>query len=265
MTHSTLNLARNVCAIAISGRASRRAIAAAVKLCGRRLERRWPFLPKAEGQLLNLSFADLLEFQRARSRGFTALVVGAYDGVANDPASDFIRAHASKAVFVEPQPGPFKRLRASMNGNPRVQLLNAAIDGMSGSRKMYCVPGGIKSLPEWTEQLASFDRDHLLKHQDRAPGLSEHIEVLDVPTLSFDDLLNQTQITNLDVLQIDAEGMDAQLLAWFPFNRIRPALLHYEIAHMSAHDHGSVTRRLTSLGYKVVTSESPTDDMAVLF
>ena len=251
--------------MATSGRPSRRAVAAALKLCGRRLERRWPFLPAAEGKDLNLAFADLLEFQLARGRNLTALVVGAYDGVANDPASDFIRAHASHAVFVEPQPQPFKRLSDRMGAHPHVQLLNAAIDVASGSRKMYRVPGGIEGLPEWTEQLASFDREHLLKHEERAPGLSQHIEELDVPTLSFNDLLTRCAISKLDVLQIDAEGMDAQLLAWFPFDHVKPALLHYEVAHMSASEHRATTLRLKQLGYRIFASESPTDDMAVLF
>jgi FkbM family methyltransferase len=251
--------------MALTGRPSRRAIAAAVKLCGRRLERRWPFFPKAEGKALNLGFNDLLAFQYARSRNFSALVVGAFDGVENDPASQFIRTHQCRALFVEPQPGPFRRLRESMHGHAGVETLNAAIDEMSGSRDIYCIPPGIEGLPAWTEQLASFRREHLQNHEDRAPGLSRHIVALNVQTLSFDDLLGKYQLQTLDLLQIDAEGADAQLLAWFPFHRVKPAVLHYETAHMSSVEHQSVKQRLKELGYTVLVSDSPTDDMAVLF
>ena len=103
-------------AMALSGRVpSRRAVAAIAKLCGRRLTRRWPFLPRADEENLNLEFDDLLELQYARSRNFVALVVGAFDGVENDPTSQFIRKRRCRAILVEPQPGPFERLRENMN------------------------------------------------------------------------------------------------------------------------------------------------------
>lgn len=265
MSQSLLSLLRNLGALALAGRPSRRALAAAVKLCGRRLERRWPFFPHAEGKELNLGFGDLLEFQYAKSRNFTALVIGAFDGVENDPTSEFIRTKQCRAILVEPQPWPFQRLSESMSGREGADILNAAIDATSGSRDMYCIPPGIDDLPAWTEQLASFRREHILNHEERAPGLSSHIVTLNVQTLSFDDLLDKYQLQSLDLLQIDTEGMDAQLLGWFPFHRIKPALLHYETAHLSSAEHQFVRKRLQRLGYTAFVSDSPTDDMAIIF
>ena len=222
--------------MALSGRVpSRRAVAAIAKLCGRRLTRRWPFLPRADEENTNLEFDDLLELQYARSRKFVALVVGAFDGKANDPTSQFIQQRHCAAILVEPQPGPFKRLRENMSNNNNVILVNAAIDEFSGFRDIYCVSmPGDDELPSWTEQLASFRREHLIRHEDMAPGVSKHLSVRTVPTISFKDLLDRYGVESLDVLQIDAEGMDAQLLTWFPFERVKPALLHYETAHMTA-------------------------------
>lgn len=266
MTRAFSGVLRSVGAIALSRRMpSRRSLAALAKLCGRRLERRWPFLPKAEAKDLNLGFDDLLALQYSRSRNFVALVVGAFDGVTNDPASEFLLSKSCQAIFVEPQPGPFGRMQARMGGNENIVLLNAAIDRISGVRTIYCIPPGIDGLPAWTEQLASFRKEHLLNHEARAPGLSRHIVELSVPTLSFDELLDRFGLKSLDVLQIDAEGMDAELLGWFPFERIKPGLLHYETAHMTAGQNASIRKRLQDLGYVVRTSDSPTDDMAILF
>lgn len=265
MSGGLARLVPNLLALALSGRASPRAFAAAFKLCGRRLERRWPFMPKASGKELNLGFDDVLEFQLARATEFVALVIGAYDGVANDPASKFIRSHVRKAVFVEPQPGPFQRLRASMQDCHGVDLVNAAIDEESSTREFFTVPSGIAELPAWTEQLGSFDRDHLLKHEERAPGLSQHIVTLIVPTLSFADLLDQFAITRLDLLQIDAEGMDAKLLGWFPFHRLKPAIVYYENAHMSRGDREAVRARLMTMGYTFCEQPDSLDDIALLF
>jgi len=39
-----------------------------------------------------------------------------------------------------------------------------------------------------------------------------------IQTISFDDLLDMFQLRAIDVMQIDAEGMDGQLLAWLRSN-----------------------------------------------
>lgn len=258
-----LQLGRCLCAMVLSGRLpSRRAVAAMAKLCGRRLERRWPFLLKND---LNLEYEDLLELQYARSREFTALVVGAFDGMANDQTCEFLRRMRGTAICVEPQSGPFNRLWEYLGSCQNIRLLNAAVDEKSGSREMYCIPSSIEGLPAWTEQLASFQKEHLLKHEDQAPGLSQHIQTRKVATISFNDLLDRYSVEALDVLQIDAEGLDAQLLAWFPFKRTKPAVLHYEVAHMTAEERRLVRKRLRGLGYTVLRSERPTDDMAICF
>ena len=77
---------RALWAFMVSGRApSRRAVAALAKLNGRKLGCRWPFLSLADPDELNLGFDDVLEFQWARSSSFQVVVIGAYDGVENDP------------------------------------------------------------------------------------------------------------------------------------------------------------------------------------
>jgi len=260
------NVVVSLSAMAISGRVpSRRAVAAIAKLCGRQLRRRWPFLPRADEENLNLEYEDLLELQYARSRHPVALVVGAFDG-ARDPTIEFIRKHQCGAILVEPQARPFKRLCELMRLQSNIFLLNAAIDEVSGFRDMYCVTPRADELPPWTEELASFRREHILSHEDRAPGVSKAFLTCKVPTMSFECLLDRYDVKSLDVLQIDAEGMDAQLLAWFPFDRIRPALLRYETVHMSAEEQRVVRNRLKEIGYIIRNSGSPpTDDVAILF
>jgi FkbM family methyltransferase len=243
---------------------SKRALAAFAKLHGRRLEKRWPFLPRAEGKDLNLTFDDLLEFQYARSRDFVFVIVGAFDGFANDPISRFVRTHECRGILLEPQPAVYARLCENFRAFPQCKLLNAAVDAVSGSREIYYVPRGSGALPEWTEQIASFQREHVLKHEAQAPGLAGHIRSQIIPTISFDDLLDSFDLRSIDVLQIDAEGMDAQLLAWFPFHLLRPSLLHYETAHMSIEEHRAVRARLERLGYSVREADSASDDMAIL-
>lgn len=261
----TLKILRFIFSSLFSGRfPSKRALAALFKLHGRRLERRWPFILKSEGMDLNLGFEDILEFQYARSRHFMFLNVGAFDGLANDPISRFARSHDCHGIFLEPQRGVFKRLYANLMDFPNFSFLNAAVDRVSGFREIYYVPAGIKDLPDWTEQLASFHIEHLLRHEEKAPDLSRHIQKQAIQTISFEDLLDKFGLESIDVLQIDAEGMDAKLLVWFPFERIKPSVLHYETAHMSADEHQAVRARLEHFGYIVRRADSHLDNMAVL-
>jgi FkbM family methyltransferase len=261
---STASVMRNVWSIARSGRRpTRRALAALAKLHGRRLERSWPFLRKAAIDDLNLDFNDLLEFQYARSRTLWLMVVGAYDGVENDPLSKFVGTHDCRGILLEPQPEMFERLRANTGALHGLHLINAAVDRASGIREFFYVPPGIAGLPDWTTQLASFSREHIVKHEDRAPGVSRHIATTMVETMSFDDLLIRFQPPALDVLQIDAEGLDAQLLGWFPFQRIQPGIIHYEISHLNPADLDRTRVRLAHFGYELFPTLSRLDEIAV--
>ena len=241
---------------------SNRALAAVAKVRGLRLERRWPFLTRAAGAALNLGFDDLLQLQWARSRDFVIVVVGAYDGIENDPISRFARSHRCRGILLEPQPAVYERLCANFAAFPNLTCLNAAINERSGAQTMYGIRPG-SGLPTWTEQIASFRREHVEKHEERAPGLSAHIVEQSIRTISFGDLIENFHLDHIDVLQIDAEGMDAQLMQWFPFERLRPGLLHYEVAHMKADEARSVRARLSTFGYRIFAADAPTDAMAV--
>jgi FkbM family methyltransferase len=168
-----------------------------------------PSLIKAEGRNLNLTFEDVLEFQYARSRRFLFVTVGAFDGLANDPVSHFVRTHKCHGIFLEPQPGAYARLCANYRNFPQFTLINAAIEEVSGSRTLYYVRAGNSGLPDWTEQIASFQIEHVLQHEARAPGLSAFVRSQPIRTISFRTLLDMYRLRAIDVLQIDAEGMDA--------------------------------------------------------
>jgi FkbM family methyltransferase len=262
LTGSFLSLSAQVLKIGFSGGwPSSRALAALAKLNGFRLERRWPFLIPAGDNDLNLSWEDVLAFQLWRNGEPVVLVVGAFDGVTNDPTGDFIRANDTRAVLVEPQPGPFARLRENYECTPGVSLVNAAVDGSSGERDMFTVAMDGTGVPDWMEQTASFDRAHVEKHLP-----SEHhdkILTIVVPVMSFADLIGQYGLEKIDILQIDAEGLDVQMLEWFPFETVRPGVVHFERTHMTDYERQHVVVRLTSFGYRFVPTGSVADGVAV--
>lgn len=201
-------------------------------------------------RLMHDSHADLCFMQ-----------IGVYDGVTNDPLRKYIVADNWKGILVEPQSVSVAGLRELYRDNPRIQVVHAALGEQKTKRVLYRVnPEG---LPKWVGGLASFDRNTVAKHSELCPGLEEHIQEEIVDCLPFEDILNQLPGTSLDLLQIDTEGADGWILSLFPFERVRPKIVHFEIKHLSKNEREEALQRLVSRGYSIAVSGTE-DMLAVL-
>jgi FkbM family methyltransferase len=200
------------------------------------------------------------------ARDFFFLQVGAFDGVSHDPITRYIEQFDLRGVLIEPQPQPFARLAENYRDHRRLTLVNAAVSETEGTRDFFTVRAGVPGMPEWSQQLASFDRNNILKHRDgipahgvpRIPDIEQHIEVQPVRCLTFDRLLDDADAKIVDLLQIDAEGYDVELLKSFPFERVRPAIIRYEHMHVDAEAQHACVARLKALGYRVISERSDT-------
>jgi hypothetical protein len=83
-----------------------------------------------------------------------------------------------------------------------------------------------------------------------------------VDCITFDEVLGRMPHERIDLLQIDAEGADAYLLSLFPFDRVRPAIVHWEIKHYTKTQKQDCLDRLAGFGYRFAPSGE--DMMAVL-
>ncbi len=196
---------------------------------------------------------------------FTVLQVGAFDGSANDPVESSIRALGWRAVLVEPQPAPFSVLQTRYEGNPAVQVFNVAIGDIDGTRPFYML-SPTEDLGWWASQIASFDRNHLESFQKWAPGVdfSERITEIDVPTWTFETLLDRSHTDRVDVLQIDAEGYDFELLRAFDVPKRQPLVIQYEHKHLSKADRDAALAILVDCGYRIAVTHNHDDTLAVL-
>ena len=132
--------------------------------------------------------------------------------------------------MVEPQRKSVEELKQLYRDHPEIRILNAAVDASVGNRILYTVEG--PGAPDWAGGLASFDRATVAKHEQWCPGLSGLIHQESVSCLPFDKILAELPGDRLDILQIDTEGADGYILSLFPFDRIRPAIVHFEIKHL---------------------------------
>lgn len=191
----------------------------------------------------------LLQVASHHNRTVSVLQVGACDGEwadTNDPVQPLLSDPGVKALLLEPVPPHFEELRRRVMALPyaegRLLPVNAAL----------CPSGGAKSLPfyavspryavdhpeapHWAKrEIGSLLRSHLEKH--RIPD--EYIEEIPVPCRTPAETFQEAgapvkQPANLDVLLVDAEGMDAEVVKGFlELPGFRPSMIVFERQHIS--------------------------------
>lgn len=187
------------------------------------------------------------------------LEVGAFDGVSGDPLYPLIEKHALRGCLIEPQQDAFARLQANYRHFPSggFVFVNAAIGERDGAVPLYRIRPEFRG-PDWLPQIASLDRDFLVGLSDLVPDLESFLEIETVPCLTFDTLFRTYGLPPVDLLQIDAEGRDAEILELFDVPRRRPAIVHFEHKHLSEAAYERCLDCLIPAGYKISISQDDT-------
>jgi FkbM family methyltransferase len=207
-----------------------------------------------------LSFDDVVCRHMFEVGQLTFIQVGVFDGVTHDPLRKYIERCGWRGVMIEPQPKQAEQVRALYAGSDRIVVLQTALDDQRGQRPFFVV----ESHHPWAGGLASFQRGTIAKHADLVPGLEATIREVLVDCVPFDDVLARLPGAQLDLLQVDTEGADAHILSLFPFERIQPAIVHWEIKHLSIKEREKTMARLASFGYRFAPSGAE-DMLAVNF
>jgi FkbM family methyltransferase len=191
----------------------------------------------------------------------TFIQVGAFDGITGDPLRKYIDKCGWRGVLVEPQARAANQLRELYSRNDRVVILQVALDREFGSRTLFTVESETASA--WAGGLASFKRETIVKHSDLIPGLRGMIREETINCITFDEVLGRLPSERIDLLQIDTEGSDAHILSLFPFDRVIPAIIHWEVKHLSKFQQEQTLEMLRRRGYRLARSGAE-DMLAVL-
>jgi FkbM family methyltransferase len=192
----------------------------------------------------------------------TFIQVGAFDGLMQDPLRKYIVSHGWRGVMVEPQPASARKLRELYKDESRITVLQAALDRRRGVRSLFTIDS--PDAPEWAAGLASFQKEVILRHAEIIPGIESMITEVAVDCITFDSVFEHLPDGTLNLLQIDTEGTDGLILSLFPFDQIKPAIVHWEIIHMSLRERENCLGLLTKQGYRIAASGDQ-DMMAVRF
>jgi FkbM family methyltransferase len=175
------------------------------------------------------------------------LQVGANDGEFEDDIAKLRKNLNWHGYLLEPNPDVFQVLARNLSiaGNPQVKALQVAIGPVDGMLPFYRVrsdlpenilANGSFPVPS-TSLVSSLDKEQVLRMCIKCgippADVDSMIEEVPVEAYSFDSFLKRYEITHLDVVLIDVEGLDAQLLAAFPLNEYMPKVVVCEHEHMT--------------------------------
>jgi len=227
---------------------------------------RW-FLGRSRRKLISKwtvpDFKFALELQSMRTKGpFFFVQVGAQDGVTGDPIHVLVRRERWQGVLVEPRRTSFAALQRSYSGCPGLQFLNVAIAPEAGEQEMHFVRDEGGELPDWAQGLGSFRLETLLSHESEIPGLRERLARERVTCTTWEAVLDRVPRADIDLLQIDVEGLDYELLRCFPFARSRPGVVRYEHKHLRPEDRVACDELLLARGYILLVEPRDTTAFA---
>lgn len=200
-------------------------------------------------------FIAALNKHYRKTKTLTFVQIGANDGVRFDDLYDFVTHRNSQGLVVEPIKFYFEKLKQNYAAYPSITPVNMAIHSQDKTATIHYVdPSKSSELPEWTEGMGSLNPDHHKKGQiDSAHMISEQ-----VACCSLMELFDTYHINNLDLLQIDVEGYDAEIIKLIDFSVIKPYFIKYESCNLSSSDRMEAEDILRKAGYRLFEEHGDT-------
>lgn len=186
--------------------------------------------------------------QKVLNRPFTYVQVGAHtgpDAQSNDPVQEYVYNETNAyGYLIEPVPGNFEILQSKWENQTRIHTIQAAVSNVSSEVPFYYVTKPYSGCPHYWDQLGSFEKHHLEKHE--VPP--SHIGVLNVPILTGKQIVKDYDLAHIDMLIVDAEGFDDVIIKSF-LEASTPDFIILEIHHIGRDRHRSLHKILKTRGY----------------
>lgn len=182
------------------------------------------------------------------------IVIGANDGKRNDPICH-IWNDKWNGIFIEPHPEAFNKLKKNYKTHI---TLNIAI-GHPENIILYTMSDKLKE--KWDKikkqnegsSLTSFYKNNLTKHLNKKniEFIDSDIKQIEIPSLTYEQLLSEYNIKNIDILQLDTEGMEKIILDQILKSTVLPKIILYEHKHLYEENNQELVNNLKNKKYKV--------------
>lgn len=182
-----------------------------------------------------------------KNKSIKFLQVGANDGVSFDCLYDYVTKNRWGGVAVEPLKEFYDKLCFNYSGYSNIELVNLAIHPTEKSITLFKVdPNYYTEFDDWVKGIASFEIAHLIKH-----GIPENKIIKEkVDCVNLMNLVKKYDLYDVDYIQIDTEGFDAEILKMLDFSLIKPQMIKFEHIHLSKNELNSIILLLKRNNYK---------------
>ena len=193
-----------------------------------------------------------------RGQRLNFIQVGANDGKVGDPLYRYILNYPWHGILVEPQPDIFAKLRENYAAIANRLIFENIAIATGLSIAMYKNPSSHPNpeaafLVSTSPQVAA--RSFRLRAQD--------LERFFVPCATLDELVRKHSMSNIDVLQIDAEGGDFDVLKTLDLSKTSPLIVQFEHGHLTPQEISGAVDYLNSHGYRVLYGGHQIDTLAL--
>ena len=183
-------------------------------------------------------------------RDINFLEIGACDGVF---PVDVLYPHAYtnknwNGVMVEPVPYYFEKLKDNYDHRENIQFINAAISDTDGEIDMFIIPPEVidsGAVPRHAMGVSRVDGSTL------KPNVSGHAVKITVDSITLDTLIARTNLTHIDVLQVDVEGLDYKIFSGVIEMGFRPALAIVEYHNLPSDERNGIKKIAEDLNYEL--------------
>lgn len=175
--------------------------------------------------------------------------IGANSG--NDDVYSFIKEYINEielVVLVEPIPYVIDKLQEQYEDIPNKFIEPIAIASTNEETKLTLY----YEINSINYEICSFSKKHLIGH-----GIPESkIGSIEVPSMTVNSLMDKYQLTELDYLFIDTEGLDVFIIASIDFKKYKFKNIVFESAHTDGvrnqgNNYIETINYLNSLGYDI--------------
>lgn len=190
---------------------------------------------------------------------FFFVQIGAHDGISNDPIFQYVHQYGWHGILVEPRQDSLEILQRNYADIPDLRFIKAAVARQTGMRILYRFDRVPEDWPEWASGLASLDLPTVLKHSSTIPGIEEHIATEEVRCMTINELLAEVDHDGVDLLQVDAEGLDAEIITSIDFTSDKtPSIIRFEHKHLNIKEYNDCLELLINMGYEIVIEQVDT-------